>query len=132
MCMGKSLPGNRIAWKHFVTSGKEKKAAQKPLWGMISYDRSRYTLYLSREGGSTNVHVEGYDPGVFEGFHGPVIRCDLAPLKAVLDAVHGRVVAVKGYSAITKWDRQTGRPIMAVNEYLDHWRACGVPVENWG
>jgi len=107
----------------------ERQANSKAMWGTVSADGGRWTLHYPRrpESSQSAITCTGYGPDVFEGFAGPVIRFDKAPIEAVLESIR-HIPCIEGHNTRHAFDSR--RPV-TLAEYLDSKRALGIPVESW-
>ena len=99
-----------------------------PMYGTISHNGGNYTLSMKKQGSCSNITLTGYDKSVFDGFSGPVIRFDLAPLDAVLDWLKGPSLCVKGHGSESFHSQDE---IFTLDEYLDRARSFNIPVDQW-
>ena len=100
------------------------KGDYKPLFGTVSHDKGIFTLHYEKTDLCSAIYSQSYDADVFNGLKIPIIRFDKSPLDNVLECIKGEVAEIEEYYKMGPWSKP-----VTLDEYLNHIRACGVPVE---
>lgn len=97
----------------------------EPLFGTVSHDKGIFVLHYKKTDLCSAIHCQSYDADIFDGLKIPIIRFDKSHLENVLECIKGEVAEIEEYYKMGPWSKP-----VTLDEYLNHIRACGVPVEN--
>ena len=102
---------------------------EKPAYCTISHNRGLWTVSYYARKPYTGMYLQGYGPEVFDGVppETPLIRCDLAPLDAVL-----KVLASPETGCVEVYGPTLFGHRLTLEMMLERHRVCGVPVQTIG
>lgn len=97
-----------------------------PLWGTISHDHGRFTLYYAKHDSSSDIRAEGYNMSVFKDCPDslPIVRFDLSKIDSVFSWLKQRYLCS---------DYSNGKPdiwtCLELNDYLGTFGNYNIGVE---
>lgn len=103
-----------------------KQYADIPLWGSISHDKGRFTVYYQAHDNSCDIRSEGYSMNVFKDCPSdlPIIRFDKARIEDIILWLKESYI-VEQY---TNSSNRFGWKVVPLDEYLGSLRMFSIPI----